>query len=328
MTLRVRLASLALVPTCALLVPYAWSYGTGAIPGFTGTAGTVPVDVNRAMPGCGQCHRSVPGGNRIDVSVALGARSLTAGQQISVSTTVTGGRPHVGNWGGFSSDVTGGTFSAGSNSRIDLGGTAITHTFAHASNNRRWDYGYTAPNTPGPIDMWVACNTVDGDGRNGPGDIWAFHGGDGLEMVSTPVRLFVNAAGVTPVGDACVGAWKNYPVLGTREPAVAGNANFRIELIGAAPLAPVVLMIGTPIAPLDLGLIGINGCWLLVSPAVSILGATGPGDPKFAEGTAAVALPLPAGLRANVRVQAAFSDALSGRPLPMTVTNALDLSIR
>ncbi len=328
MTLRLRLASLSLVPVGALLVSTLWSYGTGAIPGFNGTAGIVPPDVNQAMPGCGACHRTSPGGNLIAVRVALSARSLTPGQAISVSTTVTGGRPQVANWGGFSSDVSGGTFSAGTNSRIDLGGTAITHTFAHASNGRRWDYGYTAPNAPGPIDMWVTCNTVDGDGRNGQGDIWAFHGGDGLEMTSTPVRLFVNAAGVTPVGDSCVSSWRNYPVLGAPELPTAGNANFRVDLIGAAPLSPVVLMIGTPIPPLDLTPIGITGCMLHVSPAVSVVVSTGPGDPKFAEGTASVPLPLPAGLVANVRVQAAFVDTLSGRSLPMTATNALDIAIR
>lgn len=327
MHLRPRLVVALLLPA-ALFTPMLFSYGAGALPGFTGTAGTVPTNVTRALPGCGQCHRPNPGGNLLDVDVLPSARSLTPGQSITVTTTATGGRPHTLNWGGFASDVTAGTFSAGANSRVGNGGQAVTHQFAFQSNNRSWTYGYTAPTAPGPVEMYANVNTVDGDGQAGPGDLWAFHGGDGLETTPTPMRLFVNAPRVQPVGDSCVGAFGNFPVLGARTSPDAGNAAFALECIGAAPNTAFVLLLGTASPPLDLTVIGVTGCTLHVNVAVTLGATTSTGVAKFADATATVPLPIPAGTNALLRVQGAFIDLGSGRPLPLTVTNALDLTIR
>ena len=328
-----RVAFLLAVPLPLLLVPLLlgtslWSYGTGAIGGDMGILGPVPINVTRAMPGCGQCHRSTPGGNRLNVDVALTARSLVPGQSISVTTSATGGRPHILNWGGFSSDVEAGTFSAGTGARVGSAGLAITHTAAFSSTTRSWTYGYTAPATPGPVNMYANVNTVDGDGNATAADLWAFHGGDGLEQIPTPVRLYVNATNVLPVGNSCIGSWENYPVLGAQQQPLAGNANFALELAGAAPSAPLVVLIGTPLPPLDLTPIGVNGCTLLVNSIASVVLSTTPGIVKFAEGTATVPMPIPAGAFGTLRVQAAFVDLASGRPLPLTVTNALDLVIQ
>lgn len=327
MALTSRFVILLAVPTL-LFGRAAWSYGTGALPGDVGILGPVPFDVTRIMPGCGMCHRPMPGGNLLDVDVVLSARSLVPSQSITVTTSATGGRPHPMNWGGFCNDADAGTFSAGTGTRVGLGGLAITHITAFSSPNRTWTYGYTAPATPGPVEMFANVNTVDGDGQATAADLWAFHGGDGLEQMPTPVRLYVNAVNVLPVGDSCVGSWENYPVLGAREQPSAGNANFAIELIGAAPSSTFVLMIGTPLPPVDLGFLGITGCTLHVNAIVSVVVGTTAGVAKFAEGTALVPLPIPAGLQGTLRVQGAFLDPGSGRPLPLTVTNALDAIIQ
>ncbi len=319
-----KLAVLAALPAAVFLLSPLWSRHAGILPG----EGIPPADpnLNRAMPSCGACHAATPGMGGVDVDVVLSARSLTPGQAITVTTSASGGQTASTN-GGFSSEVTAGTFSAGVSSRVGLAGLGITHQSSFTAV-RAWTYGYTAPTTPGPVLMYATCNTVNGDILPGPEDWWAFHGGDGLEQIPTPVRLYVNAVRVTPVGDSCVGSWENHPVLGIQDAPNAGNANFAVELIGAAPFAPVVLMVGTPFPPIDLGFMGITGCTLHVNPVITINAATGAGNVKRAEGAARIGLPLAAGLRAAVRVQAAFFDSGNGRPLAMTVTNALDVVIQ
>jgi hypothetical protein len=325
MLLRNKLAVVVALPAATLLLSSLWSRNFGVLPGEGFPP--APPNLNRGMPSCGNCHALTPGMGGVDTDVTLSARSLTPGQSISVTTTVTGGQTASPN-GGFSSDVASGTFSTGPNTRLGLAGRGITHSDATAGV-RTWTYGYTAPTAPGPLEMFVTANTVNGDIFPGPQDWWAFHGGDGTEQTPTPVRLFVNATRVTPVGDSCVGSWENHPVLGIQQPPDAGNANFAIELIGAAPLSPLVLLIGTPLPPIDLSFLGITGgCFLHVNSLATVVVGTGAGNAKFAEGTARIPLPLPNGLRASVRVQAAFLDAGNGRPLPMTVTNALDVAIQ
>lgn len=323
-----RLALLLALPASLVLARTLWPYGTGALAGTNGIMGQVPTNVTRALPGCGACHRPSPGGNLLNVDVALSARSLLPGQSITVTTSATGGRPHPQNWGGFSCDTDAGTFSAGVGTQVGLGGLGITHVTAFSSPNRTWTYGYSAPATPGPLNMWANVNTVDGNGQATAADLWAFHGGDGLETTPTPVRMYVNAVDVLPVGDSCVGAWENYPVLGAREQPTRGNANFAVEVVGAAPSSPFVLLIGTPLPPLDLTPIGVTGCTLYVNAVASLVLGTSAGIVKFAEGTATVPLPIPAAVTGTLRVQGAFADAASGRPLPLTVTNALDIVIR
>jgi hypothetical protein len=321
---RNKFALLAALPAAVFLLSPLWSRHTGILPG----EGIPPANpnLNRAMPACGACHLPNPGMGGVNVDVALSARSLTPGQSITVTTSATGGQTASTN-GGFSSEVTAGAFSAGVNSRVGLAGLGITHQSSFTAL-RAWTYGYTAPTAPGPVLRYATSNTVNGDLLPGPEDWWAFHGGDGLEQVPTPVRLYVNAVRVTPVGDTCVGSWENHPVLGIKDAPDAGNANFAVELIGAAPLSPVVLLIGSPLPPIDLAFMGIPGCNLLTNPLITVNFATGAGSVKHAVGTARIPLPLGAGLRASVRLQAAFFDAGNGRPLPMTVTNALDVVIQ
>ena len=300
--------------------------------------------LSQAGQSCGQvgCHGTFvaaapPGGNGIHVDVAPSARSLQLGQAISVTTTVTGGQTGPGSPGGFNSylgagiPTTRGSFVAGSSSRVSVLGTEITHT---DSTWRAWTYGFKASaTTTGLVEMWVACLTADGDLMPTPNDLWAFHGYEGAATTSTPVRLYVNAARVVPFGTACVGSYGQHPVLGAPRSPNLGSTTFTLELHGSAPLAPIALLLGANPAwtPLDLSVINAVGCTLWVDPQVSVALATGPGNAQRAEGSAVIGLPIPSspGLSgARLQVQVAIVDAANGRGVPITMTNALDLTLQ
>ena len=318
--------TLAATTSLTLLSSFLLSNMTGVPgPGYANTA-----------PSCGTvlCHGAavgVPGGNNIAVSIAPTARSLTLGQAISVTTSVTGGATGPGNPGGFNSFISRGRFTVGTGTAVGFSGTDITHT---DSTRRSWTYGYTASTTiTGLVNMWAACNTGDGDLLAGPGDIWAFHNFDSTSTTSTPVRLYVNAARVRPFGSSCVGSYGQYPVFGAPQQPNLGSATFSFELNGAAPSAPMALLIGANPSwvPLDLTFINITGCTLWVDPTVSISLATGAGDAKRAEGTASIPLPIPSsgGLSgAKLQAQIAIIDFANGRGVPVTMTNALELTLQ
>lgn len=289
--------------------------------------------------GCGQvlCHGAavgVPGGGGITITVAPTARSLTLGQAISVNTKVTGGAVSTtAQIAGFNSTVTRGRFTAGAGTQVGFAGTDITHT---DPLNRTWTYGYTASTTlTGLVNMFVVCNTANGDNLADPGDIWAFHGYDATSTTSTPVRLYVNAARVRPFGSACVGSYGQYPVLGAPQAPNLGSSTFSFELVGAPPSAPITLILAANTAwtPLDLSIINVPGCFLHVDPSlVQISSATSAGgNAQRAEGTASLPLPIPsdpalAGLK--LQSQIAIIDFANGRPLPLTMTNALEITLQ
>ena len=171
-------------------------------------------------------------------------------------------------------------------------------------------------------------NTVDDNRQSGAGDFWASHGFDGAQWFSTPVSLYVLSSGITAFGSACAGGYDNVPVLGGMEAPSVGNANFALELHGAAPGTAAVLLLGANPAfvPVDLGLLGANGCTLLVEPALMVAATTSAGVVQRGDGAARFALPLPAqpSLRgAQLQAQAAIVDVATARALPLTLTNAL-----
>ena len=283
------------------------------------------------MPSCGSCHASQPGGSGIAVHVAPSARSLTLGQAITVNTNVTGGAVSSKNWGGMTTYVTAGVFTAGSNTKTGTTGVDLTHSTK--VNNRNWTYGYKAPTTPGLVQMYVVAMTADGDGSDNSGDLWAFHNYDAAATTSTPLRLYANAVGVTPIGNACVGSYGQVPVLGAKETPSVGNANFAIEVYGAAPNSPTLLMLGANPnwLPLELTFMGVPGCYLLVDPLATLAGMTGAGDAKRAEGVWNLPLAIPSepSLAGGVlQVQVAIVDANNGRRTPLTLTNALGIQIQ
>jgi hypothetical protein len=313
----------------AVLVTSAFSSSLGVFPGAAFVFGW-----SASTPSCGACHGNLgfpPGGNGLRVSVTPTARSLAFGQAISVTVSATGGAVNPNNEGGIAGFATYGTFVAGSGTQVGFQANDITHT--SKQNNRTWTFGYNAPTSrTGPTDLYFVVNTVDGDSLASVGDMFAFHNYDGTSTSSTPVRLFVNATGVTAFGSACVGSFLQHPVLGASQSPTVGNQGFAMELVGAAPLAPAAVLIGVPpFPPFDLSAIGITGCTLYVNSLVSFSGATSAGDPQRAEGTASFPLPIPAlaflrGLALDAQV--AIVDLNNGRNVPVTMTNALSIVIQ
>ena len=322
--MKVRLFVVALPPilACAISFPLPSSSTGIYFPGLT-----------QAIPACGQCHNPSPGApspfQPIRVSLQPSERVLSSGQSITLALSASGGQSASTN-GGFSMDTTAGTFSAGPNTQVIAPGDAITHT---SSSSRSWNMGYTAPTAPGLVDLRVVCNTVNHDMINGPDDLWAFHGFDDTATQVTPVRLYVNATGVVALGTACVGSFGNVPVLGADTVPSVGNAGFALRLHGAAPLTVAGLMLGVTPFPtgLDLTGIGVTGCSLYVNPVLTLTGATSLGDAQRAEGSASFAMPIPGipTLRtATIHFQSFIFDVANGRPVTMTMTNGLSVTIQ
>ena len=261
------------------------------------------------------------------VDVAPSQRSLTPQQAITVQVKATGGQT-ASTRGGFAADATAGAFTAGTNTRIWQNGVGISHS---SSSARSWSFGYTAASTPGLVQMFAVVNTVDGNGRNNNADHWAFHEFDTIQGGSTPVRMFVNAPGVTPRGTSCVGSFRNTPVLGSKTVPTVGNQSFAFEVHGTAPSAPAVLLLGAPLAaPLDLSAIGITGCNLYIQSAFSLNGVASAGNAQRGDGVINLPLPIPndPSLRfGRFSTQVAIVDVQASRPLAITMTNALDIAI-
>lgn len=324
---------LASLPVGALLTSALLGYGRGAFPGTKGTAGTVPSNVTRAAPACGQCHRMFAGGANLKVSAAPALRVLDKSQATSILVSATGGAPHPQNWGGFVAEVTRGKLTAGTNSQVDSTGRYATHKFAFTSNNRRWQFGYTAPATAGPVALYAVVNTVDGNGRAGPGDFWGFHGYDSGSIRSTPVALYVNETGVRALGTSCADGFGNRPVLGAKQKPAVGNQAFALELVGTVTNAPATLVLGANpnFRPIDLSVIGMPGCTLYVDVLFSTQATTSAGSAQHADGSAVFSLPIandPGFRGAKIQAQAAVLAPVAGRSLPLTLTNGLTITFQ
>jgi hypothetical protein len=258
-----------------------------------------------------------------------GRRALAANEAIAVGLRSTGGQT-ASVLGGFAAETTAGTFANGAGTRLWNGGAALTQA---APSARSWTFGFVAPAAAGPVELYAVVNTVDGNQRSGAGDFWASHGFDGAQWFSTPVWVYVLSAGVTALGSACAGGYDNVPVLGAREVPSVGNANFALELHGAAPAAPAFLLLGANPAfvPVDLTLMGAGGCTLHVEPVLTLGATTAAGVPQRGDGAARFALPLPADatLRgAQLQAQAVVADAAAARALPVTLTNGLRIVVQ
>lgn len=321
------------LPVGALLTSVLLGYGRGAFPGTKGTAGTVPANVTRATPSCGLCHRMFAGGANLKVFATPSRRVLDKSQSASILVSATGGAPDPKKWGGFVAEVTRGKLTAGTNSQVDSTGRFATHKFAFTSNNRRWQFGYTAPATAGPVQLYAVVNTVDGNGRAGPGDFWGFHGFDSGSIRSTPVALYVNETGVRALGTACADGFGNVPVLGAKQTPRVGNGAFALELLGTITNAPATLVLGANpnFRPVDLSIIGMPGCTLYVDVVFSAQTTTSAGSAQHADGSAVFPLPIandPGFRGAKIQAQAAILGPVAGRSLPLTLTNGLSITIQ
>lgn len=326
-----------LAPAVLVLTASLFSYGTGALPGTIGLNGVIPLDVTRGVPGCagnapGPCHNAFPGGNQLRIDCVPTKRSLVPAEAISVTTIATGGVIHPMNWGGFVAETTRGTFSAGVNSQVSANGAFITHLLASTDVGRRWTYGLTAASTPGPFQLYTVSNTVNGDG-NPTGDQWGFYGINPSFNANVPVQMYVNAPNVTAIGSSCAGAFGYVPVLGAGTAPTVGNAQFAIDLRGATAGTPLTLLLSANPnwVPIDLTFLGITGCALAVDPLLSFNAAASTGDIQRAEGNAAFPLPIPADptLRnLQIQVQCVILDAFVSRPVRITLTNGLRITVQ
>ncbi|MHC5071692.1 MAG: choice-of-anchor V domain-containing protein, partial [Planctomycetota bacterium] len=160
---------LTVVPTAAVLAGTAASKKDGIFP-----TASLPL-TRHANSSCGSCHNPFVGGPT--VTVAPKTRVLSPNQGTTVTVSATGGAP--GGSGGFCADVTAGSLVAGSNSQVSFRGTAITHV---NPSSRSWTFGYKAPGTPGPVELYAVVNTVNGNGKTS-GDQFAFHGASSTSTV-------------------------------------------------------------------------------------------------------------------------------------------------
>ena len=168
---------IAAIVVAALLCASLLSRSSGAIPGVF----SIPADATRESPSCGSCHFG--SGSRPRVTVTPTKLLLGPGENISITTSHKAG---VTLSGGFASEITAGKFTAGPRTRTSSNGIFVTHT--SPSNN--WEYGYTAPDIPGLVELYTVVNSVNGNG-NTFGDAYGFHGFEPANTVSTPVRLYV-----------------------------------------------------------------------------------------------------------------------------------------
>ncbi|MCA8956391.1 MAG: hypothetical protein KDC87_09965 [Planctomycetes bacterium] len=279
-----------------------------------------------ASASCGSCHSGTPGGPTVQVQ--LGLRVLSGSQTTAITVSATGGA--AGTRGGLAADVTAGQLIAGANTRTSTAGNALTHS---DDRSRTWTFNYQAPAQTGPVEFYTVVNAVNGDGRTN-GDTWAFHGSNPTNPVSTPVRMYVNAPGVVPIGSGCADGYGNVAVYGAPQPPTLGNPNFSLEAIGLPPSARVMLIIGLQknMPSFDMGVMGAPGCFLHTDLAASVYGISTPGDASRAEGRFVIPVAIPSNPVLKgffFRTQVGAVDASPGaRALPVVFTNGLGVTLQ
>jgi len=307
------------------------SHASGVVSG----GGGVPADASRVLASCSACHSgSAPTPSRANppvTTLTVGARVLNAGQTTTVTTAVTGGLS--GTTGGFLCEATDGTFAAGSGSHINGVGGSITHS---NKNQRSWGYTFTAPSSPGPIELTSVAMTSNGSGSSG--DQFSFTGYDPNATIGTPVRLYVLPAGVTNLGTGCADGYGNVPVLGAASAPTVGNAAFAFDIVGCAPGSIALLLLGVNPAGfqgIDLGaILGITGCTGYVLSPIAIPSAlTSAGNAVRGEGTSSFPFPIPnssvyLGFTMDAQGAALDGSVATTRAIPLTMTNGVHVVVQ
>jgi hypothetical protein len=274
------------------------------------------------------CHRISPFLTTVAVDVVARVLDLNGNTSVTVTGTNTG---VAGVRGGFCADVTRGALVPGINTRTDPQGTAITHQRSFGTG-RSWTFGYQATQA-GLAELFTVVNAVNGDGRADGGDEWAFHSARLIATQSTPVRLFVNAAGVTSTGDGCADGYGNHPVFGAATSPSVGNSAFTLEAHGLPGAAQFLLMmsVGGGVTGFDMAPLGAPGCVLRTNLQISVSGLTGPGDSLRGEGSVVLPVPIPNDPKLKGLVLSLQLGALDSNPkrsFPMIVTNGLELKVQ
>ncbi|MCA8972094.1 MAG: hypothetical protein KDC95_20060 [Planctomycetes bacterium] len=311
----------------AVLLPVSLLFGhaSGIISGKRGD----PVNLTTAFPSCGNCHNATPDAN---VRMAIdSATSVAPGAQVAVKASVSGANTTKTD-GGFSMEATAGAFVAGTNTRTDTtntGRAAITHA---NSSSRSWSFSWTAPTTPGLVEITAVGNCVDGDNRN-VGDAWGFYGPSSV-VPGTPYRVFVNAPTIRSAGEGCAGTDGFEPVLGMAT-APAVNGTFVSEVYNLPPGTAAVTFLGLSntsygVIPLPLPLQAFGGgaCVLRVSLDISQVAFTSGRGSGNGSARSTWVIPNATNLRGlGLHFQTLTVD-LPANALGMTFSNALSTTIQ
>jgi|TARA_B110000263_G_scaffold245009_1_gene253926 hypothetical protein len=144
----------------------------------TGIGGDEDSKGNVALAGC-TCHAEEPD-NSVTVVLDHVPYHYESGKSYPLTLQLIGGADIGGEQtGGFSMSVSGGTLDSGIGSESDVQNWeeesgSLTHTNSGSkTEDRRWNLVWTAPDSgTGPVQFWIAGNTVNGDAIPSELDRW------------------------------------------------------------------------------------------------------------------------------------------------------------
>lgn len=293
---------------------------------------SMPANGSRALNSCAACHSSsAPTATRTNgptTAITVGSRVLALGAQTTVTTAVTGGVATT--TGGFLCEATAGSFTAGTGNHVNTSPRSVTHS---DRTRRTWSYTFTAPTTPGVVEITSVGMSSNGSGSSG--DRFSFSGYDNNATVGTPTRIYVLPAGLSNVGTGCPDGYGNVSVLGATTAPTVGNTGFALQLAGAAPSTMAFLLLGfnPPAFPgVDLGaMFGITGCTgYVASPLATQTAFTSAGNAMRGEGSALFPFGIPNDASFHgfqIDMQSAYLDnsVATTRAVAVTFSNGLHL---
>lgn len=296
---------------------------------------SMPANGSRALNSCAACHSSsAPTATRTNgptTTITVGSRTLAAGAQTSVTTTVTGGVATT--TGGFLCEATAGSFTAGTGSHVNTSVRSITHS---DRTRRTWTYTFTAPATPGVVEITSVGMSSNGSGSSG--DRISFTGYDNNATVGTPLRVYVLPTGLTNFGTGCADGYGNVPVLGATTIPAPGNAAFAFQMAGASPNTMAFLLMGfNPggFGGMDLGLLfGITGCnGYVANPLATQTAFTSAGNALRGEGSCLFPFGIPnspsfSGFQIDVQAACLDNSVATSRAVPVTFSNGVHMVVQ
>ena len=234
--------------------------------------------------------------------------------------------------GGFTMEASAGAFVAGTTTRTDTtnaGRAAITHV---NSLQRDWTFSWTAPTTPGLVQIFATANAANGDGRNS-GDAWGWFG-PMSNVPGTPHRIFVNGPQVTSTGEGCAGTDGFRPLLGMANAPTVGTSyvaqthNLPANGVSVSILGLSNTAFGTLPLPLPLQGLGGGSCVLRVSidlTQVAIASGAGSGT---GVANATWAIPAVTSLRGLALHHQTMTVDAGANSLGLSFSNALSTTVQ